>query len=373
MLASLLQKIETHISEENAFVIYRKPNENKVVAVMQNNAELYHVKDYTETGFVFAPFDADSPVVLLKPNEVEKVDYNLPASNKANLKQTLNIDDEGKEFHINLVKKGIATIHKGDFKKVVLSRKIEEVDYDSKPVALFNTLLATYSSAFCYLWYHPKIGMWLGATPEILLKTENKQLTTMSLAGTQTYTGEESPTWGAKELEEQQMVTQYIVDALEDNVTALKISEAESFRAGNLWHLRTSVKGMLKTNHIKEVLNVLHPTPAVCGLPKNTAKNFIIENENYNRAYYTGFLGELNYKEQKDRSATRRNQENKAYKVIKNKTALFVNLRCMQLKENKAYIYVGGGITAASVPEKEWEETVAKSITMRKILVNSNK
>jgi len=372
MLATLLKKIETQLSKENAFVVYRKPHENEVIAVMQKDAKLNYTKDFIETGFVFAPFNVNSPVVLLKPNEVAKADYDLEVIDSTNLKEVLHVDVAKKEFHISLIKKGINSIKAGDFKKVVLSRKIEET-CDTNPVELFKSLLAIYKSAFCYLWYHPKVGMWLGATPEILLKTENKQLTTMSLAGTQTYTGEEHPIWGTKELEEQQMVTEYIVNALEKNVTALKISEASSLKAGNLWHLRTSVKGLLKSNHIKEIIKVLHPTPAVCGLPQNDTKDFIIEEEGYNREYYTGFLGELNYKEQKDRTTTRRNQENKAYKVIKNKTALFVNLRCMQLKENKAYIYVGGGITKASIPEKEWEETVAKSKTMRKILFNSNK
>jgi len=372
MLSTLLKKIENQLSQENAFVIYRKPHEDRVVAVFQKNDALNYTKEFTETGFVFAPFNTNEPIVLLIPNEIEEVIYVSEIAHSVENEGRIKIDAEQKEFHINLIKKGIQEIKANSFKKVVLSRKIQ-MDCDLNPVELFKTLLDTYSSAFCYLWYHPKVGLWLGATPEILLKTENKQLTTMSLAGTQTYKGENNPAWGSKELEEQQLVTEFIVNALKKNVTVLKVSEATSSRAGNLWHLRTSVVGLLQTNHIKDIIKVLHPTPAVCGLPKDTTKSFILENEGYNREYYTGFLGELNYKTQKDRTTTKRNQENKAYKVIKNKTALFVNLRCMQLKQNKAHIYVGGGITAASISEKEWEETEAKSDTMRKILFNSVK
>ena len=92
---------------------------------------------------------------------------------------------------------------------------------------------------------------------------------------------------------------------------------------------------------------MLHPTPAVCGLPKEEAKQFILDNELYNRDFYTGFLGELN---------------------LKGQTNLYVNLRCMQLKDNRISIYVGGGITADSNAENEWEETVIKAKVMKNAL-----
>tara|TARA_R110002050_G_scaffold282950_1_gene431081 strand:- start:217 stop:594 length:378 start_codon:yes stop_codon:yes gene_type:complete len=125
----------------------------------------------------------------------------------------------------------------------------------------------------------------------------------------------------------------------------------------------------MKKNNINPIVKALHPTPAVCGLPKKTTKEFILKNENYNRAYYTGFLGELNFKEETSRSGNQRNKENQVYKTIKNTTSLYVNLRCMQLEDTKAYIYVGGGITQDSDPNKEWEETVAKSNTMLSVVV----
>jgi isochorismate synthase len=73
----------------------------------------------------------------------------------------------------------------------------------------------------------------------------------------------------------------------------------------------------------------------------------VLDNEAYKRSYYTGFLGELN---------------------IHKNSNLFVNLRCMEIKRNNAEIYIGGGITKGSIPEKEWEETVAKSNIMLKAL-----
>ena len=116
------------------------------------------------------------------------------------------------------------------------------------------------------------------------------------------------------------------------------------------------------------MLRSLHPTPAVCGLPKLAAKAFILENEHYNREFYTGFLGELNFEIRIGPRSGKRNIENRAYTMIRKSTQLFVNLRCMQLQENKGVIYVGGGITKTSNPVSEWEETVSKSLVIKNVL-----
>ena len=97
---------------------------------------------------------------------------------------------------------------------------------------------------------------------------------------------------------------------------------------------------------LKDLIRKLHPTPAVCGLPRDKAKEFIIKNENYNREFYTGFLGE----------------------ITNTDSSLFVNLRCMKLEENIANIYVGGGITKDSNSKQEWLETVSKTQTMKSVL-----
>jgi len=136
------------------------------------------------------------------------------------------------------------------------------------------------------------------------------------------------------------------------------MSSTESIRAGMLWHLKTTITGALDSgNSLKQIIEDLHPTPAVCGLPKEAAQDFILSMENYDRKYYTGFLGELNI-EALDVST----------KNVDSKTTLYVNLRCMELTEKEAFIYVGGGITEASDPEKEWQETEDKSLTMLQVL-----
>ncbi len=368
MFPNLLSKAEKHYHSAQPFVLYRKPLEHSVKGIFQADDTLHYVDDFNEKGFIFSPFNADNKIVLIPIDETLEADF--IATKVINNSDLDNLtDDTQKEFHLQLVKDGIQAIEAEQFKKVVLSRCIL-VPFNSSPFTLFTALLSKYSHAFCYIFYHPEVGLWLGATPELLLKSENKRLKTMSLAGTQKYRGEENPTWGKKELEEQKLVTEYITNALANKVMQLQISETTSVKAGNLWHLRTTISGILKNDTIKTVIDALHPTPAVCGFPKEPAKEFILKHENYDREYYTGFLGELNFKSETRRNNSLRNTENHAYKTIKNTSSLYVNLRCVKINDTTAFIYVGGGITKASNPEKEWEETRAKSETMLSVLKN---
>lgn len=364
----MLERLEEQFSAQLPFVAYRKPDRDEVRAIFQNDSELHLVTDFNESGFVFAPFDAAEAAILIRSDEsLSEISKFEEIEGRA--QPLLDGDADGdREFHLDLIKKGIREIDLGTMKKVVLARVLE-VSAPKSSLVLFQDMLANYPTAFCYIWYHPKVGLWLGATPEMFLETENKQLSTMSLAGTQSYYKDKIPVWGEKEIEEQAMVTQFIIDSLQDKVSELKVSERESVRAGNLWHLKNVISGRLNDEGLREIISALHPTPAVCGLPKEVAKDFIINNEKHKRHFYTGFLGELNFKEEITRHSTRRNQENRAYRTLKKRTSLYVNLRCMEVKGTKMSIFVGGGITRESVPEKEWEETRDKARTMLNIIL----
>jgi len=364
----LFEQLETQLHAKRPFVVYRKPKELVVKAALQNNDDVHYTYDYKETGFVFAPFNTKNATVLIPLDIVLTTNY-IPVENPNNDTAELNslATQAAKEFHTNIVSKAITDLKEGKLQKVVLSRKIE-VACSKMPLQLFKELLEAYPNAFCYLWYHPKVGMWLGATPEVLLKTENQRIETSSLAGTQEWINGVEPVWKDKEIYEQKVVTDFIVKALEHKVSNLNLSEIEAIKAGKLWHLRTKITGLMSHN-LKEILQALHPTPATCGLPKVQAQEFILKNENYDRAFYTGFLGELNYSEENRRSNAKRNIENRAYTVNKKNTNIYANLRCAELQENKAFVYVGGGITIDSNPEKEWEETVAKSGTIVRIIL----
>ncbi len=373
-MEDFFKRIEAQYKHKLPFVIYRKPNTIKVNGLLQNDDELFFTKDYTEKGFVFSPFDDTKKTVLIPIETSEFISTDpLKFENHTGHVETQtqkeSVSSTEKDFHISLVKKGVEAINNGQFKKVVLSRK-ETIQLDAHhPLSIFKSLISTYKSAFVYCWYHPKIGLWLGATPETLLKIEGNRFSIMALAGTQDYNGTLDVVWQNKEIQEQQYVTHFILNSLKPCVESVKVSETTTVKAGNLLHIKTMISAQLKSNSsLKSIISSLHPTPAVCGLPKLAAKQFILEHENYNREFYTGFLGELNFETQSAPRSGKRNIENRAYAITKTSTQLYVNLRCMQLEDQKAHIYVGGGITESSDSESEWAETVSKSLVIKSIL-----
>jgi isochorismate synthase len=102
----------------------------------------------------------------------------------------------------------------------------------------------------------------------------------------------------------------------------------------------------LKQSNWGELINALHPTPAVCGLPRERALKLIAQHETHNRNFYAGLIG----------------------KKSKQELAVFVNLRCMQVTKNDFLLYIGGGITQQSIPENEWNETENKAKTLARVL-----
>lgn len=369
-LDAFLTPFQDFYKSQRPFVLYRKPYKKSIKGLVQKDDDLHFVKDFSEQGFVMAPFDDKDPIVLIPFHNSEVFEleaYNVKDFEEGEYLSVSTNFEKNKKQHVDLVNEGVNAIQKGAFEKVVLSR-LEKVDLDAlNPIELFRRLLVKYPTAFVYCWYHPKIGLWLGATPETLLKVENNRMSTMALAGTQAYKDSEDVVWGVKEQQEQQFVTDFIVESLHGVMENLRVTKPATVRAGGLLHIQTKISGTLNGN-LEEVIKRLHPTPAVCGLPKLASKTFIIEKEHYNRTYYTGFLGELNVKEKNTRNTRRRNIENNAYDTVKTVSDLYVNLRCMQLESDAALIYVGGGITKDSNPELEWEETVNKSKTMKRVL-----
>lgn len=357
-MSLLFHKIATAYQKKQPFVAYRKPNSKLVQGFFQQNTTLYFTENFTEKGFVFAPFDSKKATILI-PEEVskrieEKVAFFTDFEDeKSTLSQSNITDHASKKTHIQLVQKAIERIDKQAFEKVVVSRKEMVKCTDLDLLTTFKKLLKNYSNAFVYLWFHPKVGLWFGASPEILLNVADNEFSTMALAGTQTYKNTQKTTWKSKELEEQQLVTNFIESQLNPIVSNLKVGDRTTIKAGNLLHLKTKISGTLENQKtgLQALIRAIHPTPAVCGLPRKITRKFIEEHENYERSYYTGFLGELNL----DSS-------------LAITTSLFVNLRCMEVHKNTANLFIGGGITKDSHPQKEWEETVAKSLVMKKVL-----
>lgn len=341
---NVFEKATSCFQKQLPFVVYAKPNETNLFGVFQHDASLNLFKN--QSGFVFASFRNEANIVFPFINsEVFKEEMNLEIE-----ENSIQIDSKSDETNQisfeNLVRNGVSEIEKGTFKKVVLSRKIE-VSQSVDVIKSFQNLVKKYPTAFRYLWFHPIVGLWMGATPEQLAKIKNNTFETVALAGTQVFS--ENIIWQEKEIVEQQFVTDYIKNRTESLVEELKISDSYTQKAGNLVHLKSDISGKLKQEISElDVINALHPTSAVCGMPLEQARNFILENENYDRKYYSGFLGEFQMKEQ---------------------TNLFVNLRCCEIENNLTKIYVGCGITKDSQAEKEFIETENKSKTIKNILV----
>lgn len=352
-MLNTFEKASTCFNEKLPFVIYAKPNSTVIVGHFQQNSHLYKSVDYSEKGFVFTNFKG-SESILFPENECEILHEKFEFVENLNASKSSHSSTDGKEAFEILVRKGLNAIDECTFEKVVLSRK-ETLKQENFPfLEVYQKMLLTYASAFRYCWFHPEIGMWMGSTPEQLLKVENSKFKTVALAGTQKYIENSEVVWQEKEIKEQQFVTDFISSSLASEVISLFKTAPYTFRAGNVVHLKTDIDGVFNSDFdLGKVLKVLHPTPAVCGLPKEIAKSFILANEGYDRKFYSGFLGELN-----------RN-------YISNENGdsdLYVNLRCMEIEQEKVHLYIGCGITKGSDPEKEYFETVNKAMTMKRIL-----
>ena len=350
----IFEKAVFSFDENLPFVLYRKPNLETVSGFFMKDDSICFANCFSESGFVFAPFDNQQKAVLFPEEKAEFIFEKLSVSDSKKRTKKFISNEKSKDFHIKLVEKTIDEIKKTDLRKIGVSRK-EIVDIEGfNVVEVYQKLLQNYQNAFAYAWFHPKVGLWLGATPETLLDVCNSSFKTMSLAGTQVFKDSRNVVWKSKELDEQQLVTDFIENQLNSISANLKIDNTETIKAGNLLHLRTKITGTLNDKStLKTLIRALHPTPAVCGLPRNESKEFILKNEDYNRSFYTGFLGEINLKTS-----------------LKNeiKSSLFVNLRCMEIDNKTASIFIGGGITKESNPEKEWKETVSKSKVMKRVL-----
>ncbi|MDE6270014.1 MAG: chorismate-binding protein [Muribaculaceae bacterium] len=216
--------------------------------------------------------------------------------------------------------------------------------------AAVSSLFAHYPDAFCHCYYTPATGLWLGATPELLLEWRNGHVGTMALAGTRRA---DSPgRWDTKNVREQAYVTDYVTDVLRSKGLEPELEETGTLRYGGIEHICTRIKARVAGDFDPMTLiDRLSPTPAVAGMPIAAAMDEISEIEDAPRRCYAGWV------------AIRRADCLQAY----------VNLRCAQLSDSGWCIYAGGGITAESDPEAEWRETEAKSAVLSEILMNNSR
>ncbi|MBP1612968.1 MAG: putative isochorismate synthase [Bacteroidetes bacterium] len=358
---NICEGIDTLIKQEQSFAIYCAPGENKSHFLTQTSGSIrliYDIEELNELqGFVIAPFrvNQDCPIVLIQPDRLEVEEWrNADTSDKTpersatfRKNQHQRLEDYTDRF--NLFSEAL---RKKEFDKLVLSRSFTLDKKDEfSPAKAFYRASKRYIYSYVYLCYTPQTGVWLGSTPEIILSGEQGEWNTTALAGTQSlHQGELPINWDEKNKEEQTLVAAYIRQQLLSMDIHSEEKGPYAVRAGELSHLKTDFHFHLSgTKKLGSMLKLLHPTPAVCGLPKEKAYQFILENEGYNRSYYSGFIGLLN---------------------PTGKTDLYVNLRCMNIDNDTLTLYAGGGLLASSNLEDEWNETENKLQTMLAITDN---
>jgi isochorismate synthase len=282
--------------------------------------------------FVFAPFDQQTEAIVLNGRartvELASIEI-LQPSKVCTTASTAQAD------YLDQVRKTLKIITEGHLDKVVIST-VTQVQITVEPREALFRLRIAHPNTFVYAFSHPQAGLWMGATPEPLVRSlpELNRYVTVSLAGTRQREIDIVP-WGQKESLEQSVVTDYIrTQLLNAGAAELHITRPETIGYGNLEHLRSTLS--FHSSSIDAVITHLHPTPAVAGTPLQPATAHIRASEKHSRAFYTGYLGLKRSEQQVD---------------------LFVNLRCMQLFSDCALVYTGGGITFESDPDDEWRET----------------
>ncbi len=347
------------------FAAYRLPDESSPRLVIQGNMPAKVVDKGADfdaiRGFIVAPFSDQIryPRFLIEPrtffgnNISRQLLQELQSLKNDSHNNTCTEPPEiTKKEYIALLRNIIDKIHQGVFEKVVPSRvKLVNGKFASRAGLIFTLLCRYYPNAFVYI-FNNGCHLWIGATPEAFLLASNGTMQTVSLAGTRPYSEHNLNigAWNSKERLEQEYVTRYISGMVSRfNVTQVNLQGPYIRKAGNLLHLCSDfffpsdeLKGRLG-----QFLDNLHPTPAVCGMPYRQSLELLSSAERHNREYYAGYLGPVG---------------------LEKNISLFVNLRCMKILSDKAALFVGGGITADSVPDDEWNETEIKAETLLSVI-----
>ena len=381
-LKESLQELLSYTFQQNyAVALYQLPDATEKHLVIDFSGQPVLIKpeiNQLPPGFIFSKFDNQGLSYFLKADlhlsfQNDQVKSHTPETEvflQQFLQQKQAEDDTEIPYYTNpfrqskvpvdyrqLVKDGIATIEKGEFIKVVPSRcKSIALPEGFNLVNTFHDLCQRYPNAFVSLVSIPEIGTWMGASPEILIKNDTNDLFyTAAVAGTQAFQPDVpmwEVLWRQKEIEEQAMVSRYIIDCFK-KIRLREFCEdgPKTALAGKMVHLRTDFAVDMKATNFPQLGNVmlelLHPTSAICGMPRKPAFEFLQNHEGYDREFYSGFLGPVN---------------------MENATDIFVNIRCMQLWNDCAVVYAGAGVTRYSNPQQEWEETEMKCNTMLDVL-----
>lgn len=331
------------------YAYYRLPYADSYTAIETERKPLIfsRLEDVgCSAGFVIAPFrvTAECPMVMIWPDEVNEREFGATKVGANTMEDTAT--PEVSDAYRQVFSVFHSAVSKGEFHKLVLARtkelKTTQIDYRT----MYEEACRLYPRLMIMMFSTPQTGTWIIASPEILVEGRAGAFHTVALAGTMAYR-DGYLDWSEKNKAEQHIVEQYIADTLQPLCDEVLKDGPVTMRAGDLVHLRTDFRFHLKTD-LGTLVSKLHPTPAVCGLPKSKAYDFILANEPFDRRYYSGFAGPVG---------------------INDETHLYVSLRCAELAPYTPHrLYAGGGIMPESQCEAEWQETESKMKTIAHVL-----
>ena len=336
--------------EEGAVGLYRNPHSPTYVRLQQHTnpqtcSKLSQVP--LEGGYLIVPFEVTdhTPILWIRPDACEEQPLPEEACMPARKIQTDLVARRGS--YARSFDRVHQRIGRGGLEKVVLSRRLQ-VHVENgilEAERLFFKACSCSPNCFVALWHTPQTGTWLVATPEPLLNHSHQEWSTVALAGTMPLAADGQHTsWSDKNVEEQAIVARFIRKQLDETALHVRQSDVHTLPAGEIQHLCTDFSfDVRRREDVVRLLQRLHPTPAVCGMPRELARQAILTDEDSPRRYYAGFSGPL---------------------FLHGQTHLYVSLRCMEFDDRKALLYAGGGVMPESTEQEEWEETCRKMQSM---------
>lgn len=304
--------------------------------------------DYHEELFVVHPFDKKNSAHYYRLECIDS--FELSAKRGGFVQGEFPMSPLDRQRYEQIVKKALIPLRKGEMKKVVLSARLSRPLSSLLDLRLERLFYGGETSSFRYLMQLEGKVCWLGDTPETLLVKKEQSISTMALAGTRRKNEVSLDGFTSKEFEEQEVVVQELVERLNPLAFDVEVFPRQQVTAGTLVHLKTNITAKLpKEVSDKAVLEVLHPTAAVCGFPRENAIKWIHQEEAHDRELYAGYLGF-------------QSPERSSY---------FVNLRCGRYTDGLFEFFVGAGITADSEAKKEVDEIQAKTATMMRMFIES--
>lgn len=255
---------------------------------------------------------------------------------------------------MRLVRHTANHIKQGRYRKVVLARSIHATSTPANFAlgAILQRLRISHPEAYRFAIQRGD-RCFVGATPEQLARVEDGAIHTMALAGSAPPSAIEDSDaqhggtllWNAKNREEHAMVVEMICEALARVCSTVSAAAApQALKLKTIQHLQTSIQGILQPGvTILDALAALHPTPAVGGLPGQTAREAIRSSEQLDRGWYAGPIGWIDQQGSGE---------------------FAVALRSALVHRNKATLFAGCGIVAGSDPMTEYAESCLKFQTM---------